>query len=200
MQRCGFNSSGFFVMDGSKRSAHANAYFTGFGASKRVVFYDTLLAQLNADEVDAVLAHELGHFKHGHIRKRLLSTFALSLLGFALLGWVAQQTWFYTGMGVQPNIVGPNDALALLLFMLVLPLVSSWASPLFAQLSRKHEFEADAFAILQTSGKHLSNALLKLYQDNASTLTPDPVYARFYYSHPPACERLARMDSPLPNA
>jgi STE24 endopeptidase len=192
MQRCGFNSNGFFVMDGSKRSAHANAYFTGFGASKRVVFYDTLLAQLNADEVDAVLAHELGHFKHGHIRKRLLSTFALSLLGFALLGWLAQQTWFYTGMGVQPNIVGPNDALALLLFMLVLPLVSTWASPLFAQLSRKHEFEADAFAILQTSGKHLSNALLKLYQDNASTLTPDPVYARFYYSHPPACERLAK--------
>ena len=193
MARCGFTSKGFFVMDGSKRSAHANAYFTGFGASKRVVFYDTLLAQLTPAEVDAVLAHELGHFKHKHIAKRLVSMFALSLVGFALLGWLTQQSWFYTGLGVYPNMAGANDALALLLFMMVLPLASTFIGPLFAQISRKHEFEADAYAVLQTSGRDLSSALLKLYRDNASTLTPDPVYVKFYYSHPPASERLGRM-------
>jgi STE24 endopeptidase len=193
MARCGFTSKGFYVMDGSKRSAHANAYFTGFGASKRVVFYDTLLAQLTAAEVDAVLAHELGHFKHRHILKRIVSMFALSLLGFAALGWVSQQVWFYTGLGVTPNITGPNDALALLLFMMVLPLAGGFLGPVFAQLSRKHEFEADAYAVAQTSGADLSSALLKLYKDNASTLTPDPVYVKFYYSHPPASERLGRM-------
>ena len=193
MARCGFQSKGFYVMDGSKRSAHANAYFTGFGASKRVVFYDTLLAQLNAAEVDAVLAHELGHFKHRHILKRIVAMFGLSLLGFAALGWLSQQIWFYTGLGVAPSLTGPNDALALLLFMMVLPLAGTFIGPLFAQLSRKHEFEADAFAVAQTSGHDLSSALLKLYQDNASTLTPDPVYVKFYYSHPPASERLGRM-------
>lgn len=193
MARCGFTSKGFYVMDGSKRSAHANAYFTGFGASKRVVFYDTLLAQLSPAEVDAVLAHELGHFKHRHILKRIVSMFALSLLGFAALGWVSQQIGFYIGLGVAPNITGPNDALALLLFMMVLPLAGVFLGPVFAQLSRKHEFEADAYAVAQTSGADLSNALLKLYQDNASTLTPDPVYVKFYYSHPPASERLGRM-------
>ncbi len=193
MARCGFTSKGFYVMDGSKRSAHANAYFTGFGASKRVVFYDTLLQQLTAPEVDAVLAHELGHFKHRHILKRVLSMFALSLLGFALLGWVSQQAWFYIGLGVAPNLSGPNDALALLLFMMVLPLLGTFVGPLFAQLSRKHEFEADAYAVAQTSGADLSSALLKLYKDNASTLTPDPLYVKFYYSHPPASERLGRM-------
>ena len=195
MARCGFSSKGFFVMDGSKRSAHANAYFTGFGASKRVVFYDTLLAQLTPAEVDAVLAHELGHFRHRHIQKRIVSLFALSLLGFALLGWLAGQAWFFTGLGVIPNLVGANDALALLLFMMVLPLFSSFVGPLFAQLSRTHEFEADAYAVAQTSGADLSSALLKLYQDNASTLTPDPVYVKFYYSHPPASERLGRMQT-----
>jgi STE24 endopeptidase len=195
MQRCGFAAKGLFVMDGSKRSAHANAYFTGFGAAKRVVFYDTLLAKLSAGEVDAVLAHELGHFKHKHIIKRIVSMFAMSLGGFALLGWLATQAWFYTGLGVQPNMTTatPNDALALLLFMLVVPVFSFFISPLFAQLSRKHEFEADAYAVAQTSGTDLSTALLKLYEDNASTLTPDPVYVKFYYSHPPASERLLRM-------
>lgn len=193
MQRCGFAAKGLFVMDGSKRSAHANAYFTGFGAAKRVVFYDTLLKQLNPGEVDAVLAHELGHFKHKHIIKRIVSMFAMSLVGFALLGWLSSQVWFYTGLGVQPNLAGANDALALLLFLLVVPLFSFFISPVFAQFSRKHEFEADAYAISQTDGKDLQSALLKLYQDNASTLTPDPLFVKFYYSHPPASERLGRM-------
>jgi STE24 endopeptidase len=193
MQRCGFAAKGLFVMDGSKRSAHGNAYFTGFGAAKRVVFYDTLLAKLSPSEVDAVLAHELGHFKHKHIIKRIAGMFALSLAGFALLGWVSTQVWFYTGLGVRPNLEGPNDALALLLFLLAVPVFSFFVSPLLARLSRKHEFEADAYAIQQTSGKDLSTALLKLYEDNASTLTPDPVFVKFYYSHPPASERLARM-------
>jgi STE24 endopeptidase len=193
MQRCGFAAKGLFVMDGSKRSAHANAYFTGFGAAKRVVFYDTLLKQLSPAEVDAVLAHELGHFKHKHIIQRIVLLFAMSLAGFALIGYLSQQVWFYTGLGVRPNLGAPNDALALLLFMLAVPLFSFFISPLFAQLSRKHEFEADAYAAKQTDGRDLSSALLKLYQDNASTLTPDPVFVRFYYSHPPASERLARM-------
>ncbi len=193
MQRCGFAAKGLFVMDGSKRSAHANAYFTGFGAAKRVVFYDTLLKQLSPGEVDAVLAHELGHFKHKHIIKRIVGMFAMSLAGFALLGWLSLQTWFYTGLGVRPNLSAANDALALLLFMLAVPLFSFFISPLFARFSRKHEFEADAYAVSQTDGKDLQNALLKLYQDNASTLTPDPVFVKFYYSHPPASERLARM-------
>lgn len=193
MQRCGFAAKGLFVMDGSKRSAHANAYFTGFGAAKRVVFYDTLLKQLKPGEVAAVLAHELGHFKHKHIIKRIIGMFAMSLAGFALLGWLSLQTWFYTGLGVHPNISVANDALALLLFLLVVPLFGFFISPLFAQLSRRHEFEADAYAVSQTDGKDLQNALLKLYQDNASTLTPDPVFVKFYYSHPPASERLARM-------
>ncbi len=193
MKRCGFTSNGFFVMDGSKRSAHANAYFTGFGASKRVVFYDTLLAQLSPPEVDAVLAHELGHFKHRHVIKRIVSMFAISLLGFFALGWLSQQLWFYTGLGVLPNLGAPNDGLALLLFMMVLPLLGTFMGPLFAQLSRKHEFEADAYAVSQTSGPALAGALLKLFEDNASTLTPDPVYVQFYYSHPPATERLGRI-------
>ncbi len=195
MQRCGFAAKGLFVMDGSKRSAHANAYFTGFGAAKRVVFYDTLLKQLSPAEVDAVLAHELGHFKHKHIIKRIIGMFAMSLVGFALLGWLSSQMWFYAGLGVKPNLNGSNDALALLLFMLVVPLFSFFVSPIFAQFSRKHEFEADAYAVAQTDGRDLRSALLKLYQDNASTLTPDPVFVKFYYSHPPASERLARMQS-----
>ena len=199
MQRCGFSAKGLFVMDGSKRSAHANAYFTGFGAAKRVVFYDTLLSKLSPAEVDAVLAHELGHFKHKHILKRIIGMFALSLAGFALLGWLSVQGWFYTGLGVIPNfhITGvagaPNDALALLLFLLVMPVFSFFITPVFAQMSRRDEFQADAYAVAQTSGADLRTALLKLFEDNASTLTPDPVFAKFYYSHPPASERLARM-------
>ncbi|MBK5207610.1 MAG: M48 family metallopeptidase, partial [Polaromonas sp.] len=161
MQRCGFMAKGLFVMDGSKRSAHANAYFTGFGATKRVVFYDTLLEQLSPDEVDAVLAHELGHFKHKHIIKRIISMFAMSLVGFALLGWLSSQAWFYTGLGVRPNLGAANDALALLLFLLVVPVFSFFISPLLTQFSRKHEFEADAYAVAQTNGKDLQSALLK---------------------------------------
>ena len=197
MQRSGFTSKGFFVMDGSRRSAHANAYFTGLGASKRVVFYDTLLAQLSPPEVEAVLAHELGHFKHRHISKRIVSMFALSLLGFALLGYLSSQAWFYTGLGLVPNIVGPNNALALLLFMVVVPFFGAFTGPVFASIYRKHEFEADAYAVAQTNQNDLGNALLKLYQDNASTLTPDPVFVQFYYSHPPALERLGKMRHPL---
>jgi len=197
MQRCGFTAKGLYVMDGSRRSKHANAYFTGFGAAKRVVFYDTLLAQLSPEEVEAVLAHELGHFKHKHITRRMVGMFAMSMLGFALLGWLSACDWFYTGLGVQPNLSlqssAPNDALALLLFLLVVPVFTVFITPLMAQLSRHHEFQADAYAAQQTDGNALAAALLKLYEDNASTLTPDPLYARFYYSHPPAAERLARL-------
>ena len=193
MQRCGFAAKGLFVMDGSRRSAHGNAYFTGLGAAKRVVFYDTLLAKLQPGEVEAVLAHELGHFKHKHITQRIVMVFALSLGALALLGWLASQPAFYLGLGVQPNLDAPNDALALMLFMLVLPVFTFFSSPLAARLSRKHEFQADAYACAQSSGADLASALLKLYEDNAATLTPDPVYARFYYSHPPASERLAAL-------
>ena len=197
MTRCGFAAKGLFVMDGSKRSAHANAYFTGFGAAKRVVFFDTLLNKLSPGEVEAVLAHELGHFKHRHVIKRIVSMFALSLVGFALLGWLSGLAWFYNGLGVQASMNAPNDALALLLFLLVVPVFSFFVSPLFAQLSRRHEFEADAYACAQADGRDLAAALLKLNADNAATLTPDPLYVRFYYSHPPAGERLAALPHPL---
>ena len=193
MARCGFTAKGLFVMDGSRRSAHANAYFTGFGAAKRVVFFDTLLNKLSPGEVEAVLAHELGHFKHRHVIKRIVAMFAISLAGFALLGWLSGQAWFYQGLGVQPGIAAPNDALALLLFLLVTPVFGFFISPLLAQLSRRHEFQADAYACQQASGADLSSALLKLHQDNAATLTPDPIYVKFYYSHPPASERLEAM-------
>ena len=198
MQRCGFAVRGLFVMDGSRRSAHGNAYFTGLGAAKRVVFFDTLLQRLGPGEVEAVLAHELGHFRHRHVMQRLLMMVAASGAGLALLGWLAGQSAFYTGLGVQPNLAAPNDALALLLFTLVLPLASFFATPLMAQLSRRHEFQADAYACAQADGRQLASALLKLHEDNASTLTPDPLYVRFYYSHPPASERLAALPPPLP--
>ncbi len=193
MQRCGFSARGLFVMDGSRRSAHANAYFTGFGRAKRVVFFDTLLARLTPAEVDAVLAHELGHFRLRHIPKRIVAMFAMSFAGFAALGYLSTAPWFYLGLGVRPNMAAPNDALALLLFLLAVPVFGFFLSPLSARMSRRHEFEADAYAVAQTSGADLSEALLKLYEDNASTLTPDPLFVRFYYSHPPAAERLARM-------
>jgi STE24 endopeptidase len=193
MQRCGFTAKGLFVMDGSKRSAHANAYFTGFGAAKRVVFFDTLLAQLSPGEIDAVLAHELGHFKHRHILKRIVVLFALSGVGLAALGFAASQAWFYTGLGVMPSLVAPNDALALILFMLFVPLVSYFVSPVASLRSRQDEFEADAYASEHAQASDLASALLKLYKDNASTLTPDPLYVRFYHSHPPASERLGRL-------
>ena len=193
MSRAGFTAKGFFVMDGSRRSAHSNAFFTGFGAAKRVVFFDTLLAQLNGDEMEAVLAHELGHFKHRHILQMMATSFAFSLLGLALLGWLLQQVWFYTGLGVVPNLQGGNSALALLLFMLFLPLVTFFITPLSSRRSRRFEFEADAYAASHSDGKSLATALLKLYQDNASTLTPDPWFVAFYYSHPPASQRIARI-------
>ena len=195
MQRCGFAAKGLFVMDGSKRSAHGNAYFTGLGASKRVVFFDTLLSKLSPGEVEAVLAHELGHFKHRHVTQRLVMMFAMSLAGLALLGWLAGQTGFYLGLGVRPNIAAPNDALALILFMTALPVFGFFVAPLMAQLSRRHEFQADAYARAQSSAADLSSALLKLHQDNAATLTPDPLYVRFYYSHPPTTERLAALQA-----
>lgn len=193
MQRCGFTAKGLFVMDGSKRSAHANAYFTGFGAAKRVVFYDTLLAQLSPGEIDAVLAHELGHFKHRHILKRIGVLFAVSGVALAALGFLANQPWFYAGLGVMPSLNAPNDALALILFMLFVPLVSFFVSPLVSQGSRNDEFQADAYASEHAQASDLASALLKLYKDNASTLTPDPLYVRFYHSHPPASERLGRL-------
>ena len=197
MERCGFRASGLFVMDGSRRSAHANAYFTGFGASRRVVFFDTLLNQLSPGEIEAVLAHELGHFRRRHVIQRMAALFLASLLGLALLGWLSNQAWFFVGLGVLPNLGAglgaPNDALALLLFLLAVPVFSTFITPVWSQLSRRHEFEADAFAAEHASGRELATALLRLYRDNASTLTPDPVFARFYYSHPPAAERLARL-------
>ena len=195
MTRSGFTAKGFFVMDGSRRSAHSNAFFTGLGSAKRVVFFDTLLKQLDGDEMEAVLAHELGHFKHRHILKMMITGFSVSLAGLALLGWLSQQVWFYTGLGVSPNLTGGNSALALLLFMLVLPLVTFFVSPLSAHRSRRFEFEADAYAVAHSNAKALGSALLKLYQDNAATLTPDPWFVAFYYSHPPASQRLARINT-----
>ena len=193
MARCGFTAKGLFVMDGSRRSAHSNAYFTGLGAAKRVVFYDTLLARLSPGEVEAVLAHELGHFKLRHVPKRMLGIFAASLAALALLGWLAQQQWFFTGLGVTPNLAAPNDALALMLLMFALPPLGFLLAPLASAWSRKHEFEADAYACAQASGSDLAQALVKLHEDNAGTLTPDPLYVKFYYSHPPAAERLAAL-------
>lgn len=182
MDKCGFRSNGIFVMDGSRRSGHGNAYFTGFGNNKRIVFYDTLLESLEPAEIEAVLAHELGHFRLKHIQKRLLSTMALSLAGLALLGALAQQDWFYAGLGVSR----PSAWMALLLFMLVLPVFSFILQPLLSRLSRKHEFEADAYAVAQSSGRDLVHALVKMYRENASTLTPDPLYSAWHDSHPPA--------------
>jgi len=193
MQRAGFTAKGFFVMDGSKRSAHSNAFFTGFGDSKRVVFFDTLLKQLSPSEMEAVLAHELGHFKHRHIFKMMATSFVMTLIGLALLGYVSQQIWFYAGLGVTPNLMGGNEAVALLLFMLVVPVFTFLLAPISSGRSRVQEYEADAYAVSQAPVADLSSALLKLYQDNAATLTPDPLYVKFYYSHPPASLRLARM-------
>lgn len=199
MQRCDFALSGLFVMDGSRRSAHANAYFTGMGAARRVVLFDTLLAQLSPAQIEGVLAHEVGHYKRRHILKRMMVMFGASLAGFALLGWLANQVWFYVGLGVTPNLFAPNHALALILFSLVLPVFGVFVSPLGAAVSRKHEFEADAYAAQHSDARALGEALVALYRDNASTLTPDPLYVRFYYSHPPALQRLQRLGA-LPDA
>lgn len=193
MARCGFRPRGLFVMDGSRRSSHANAYFGGLGRAKRVVLFDTLLARLGVPEVEAVLAHELGHFHHRHVAWMTARALAGGLLALALLGWLAARPAFYTGLGVAPNLQAPNDALALLLFMLAAPPLAFFVTPLATAWSRRAEFEADAYARTRTSGADLASALLKLHGDNGSTLTPDPVYARFYYSHPPASERLAAL-------
>jgi STE24 endopeptidase len=189
LKKCGFKSQGLFVMDGSARSSHGNAYFTGFGKNKRVVFFDTLLERLNADEIEAVLAHELGHFKHKHVIKRIAMMFTISFLGLALLGWLNQQTWFFLGLGVNDM----SSYMALILFLLVSPVFLFVLRPMMASYSRKNEFEADAYAATHSSAKHLVKALVKLYRDNASTLTPDPLHSAFYDSHPPASIRIAKL-------
>ena len=191
LHRCGFTAQGLFVMDGSKRSTHGNAYFTGFGKTKRIVFFDTLIARLSANEIDAVLAHELGHFKRRHVLKRIALTFAVSLAFLWLLAQLIHADWFYAGLGVNTQ----STAMALLLFFMVLPVFSFLLQPLGSAYSRKHEFEADAYAAQQTAAGDLVTALVKLYQDNASTLTPDPLYSAFYSSHPPATIRIARLQT-----
>jgi len=193
LARTGFSSKGVFVMDGSRRSAHGNAYFTGLGRAKRIVFFDTLVERLQPSEIEAVLAHELGHFKLKHIAKRLAFSFVASLAFLALLGWLTTQAWFYTGLGVTPSLTGSNHGVALVLFALVLPVFTFVFAPVASLLSRKHEFEADAFAARHASAGDLVNALVKLYQDNASTLTPDPLHSAFYDSHPPASIRIQRL-------
>lgn len=193
LARCGFKSKGLFVMDGSKRSSHGNAYFTGFGAAKRIVFFDTLISRLNGDEIEAVLAHELGHFKHKHVLKRMLILFGMSFVGLAFLGWLYTKDWFYQGLGMQPGDIGVQ-APALMLFMMVLPVFTFPFRPLSSLMSRRDEFEADAFAASQTDAAHLIDALVKLYEDNASTLTPDPIHSAFYDSHPPAAQRIGRLN------
>lgn len=199
LARCRFQAGGLFQIDGSRRSAHGNAYFAGAGKARRIVFYDTLLARLNVDEVEAVLAHELGHFKHRHILKRLVLQAIVSLGCFALLGWLSVQPWFYQGLGVTPEVqYGVPAGVALLLFMLVLPVFSFALHPITSWMSRRDEFQADAFAVANSDGRALVSALTKLYEDNAATLTPDPVHSAFHDSHPPALIRIARIQAQLP--
>jgi len=189
LHRCGFRVKGLMVMDGSRRSTHGNAYFTGFGAAKRIVFFDTLLARLDPPEVEAVLAHELGHFKLRHVMKRMTWVFLASLAFLWLLGSLMQQDWFYRGL----NVATPSTGMALILFFIVVPQFAFLLQPLGAMYSRKHEFEADQFAARNASAPDLASALVKLYKDNASTLTPDPLHSAFYDSHPPAVIRIARL-------
>lgn len=189
LRRCGFNSNGIFIIDGSRRSSHGNAYFSGFGKNKRIVFFDTLLQSLDNDELEAVLAHELGHFKRKHIVKGMAITFATSLIGLWVLAWLMDNEWFYSSLGVST----PSTYMALLLFSLVLPVFTFLLSPLMSMFSRKNEFEADAFAAQQTDAHNLIRALVNLYRENASTLTPDPLYSAFYDSHPPAPVRIAHL-------
>jgi len=193
LHRCGFESNGLFVMDGSRRSSHGNAYFTGLGKSKRIVFFDTLLKQLEPVETEAVLAHELGHFHHGHVKKRLLVMILTSLVGFALLGWLTQQTWFYAGLGVTH----PSNHAALVLFMLVLPAFTFALDPVMSYFSRQNEFEADAYAVSNSNGEALASALVKMYEDNASTLTPDALFSAWHDSHPPAPIRIEHIEKRL---
>ncbi len=193
LARCGFAAKGVFVMDGSTRSTHGNAYFTGFGAAKRIVFFDTLIERLNPEEIEAVLAHELGHFRHHHVIQRIVVSLLTSFAGLAVLGWLIGQPWFFEQLGVEPSLA-TRDAVALLLFFFVMPIMTFLLAPLFSQASRRHEYQADAFAAEQTGAGELSRALVKLYEDNAATLTPDPLHSAFYDSHPPAALRIARLD------
>ncbi len=191
LTRCGFNSDGIFVIDGSKRSSHGNAYFSGFGRNKRIVFFDTLLKMLNDDELEAVLAHELGHFKKKHIIKGMIISFSTTLIGLGVLAWLMKEDWFYSALGISQ----PSTYMALLLFTLVMPVFTFAFQPLFSLFSRKNEFEADAFAAEQTDAKYLIQALVGLYRENANTLTPDPLYSAFYDSHPPAPVRIAHLNA-----
>ena len=193
LARCGFNSKGIFIMDGSKRSGHGNAYFTGIGNNKRIVFFDTLVDSLDEEELEAVLAHELGHFKRKHVIKMLIASSIMSLVGFAILGWLINETWFYTGLGVQQ----PSNAAALLLFILVSPAFTFFMQPVSAYFQRKFEFEADDFAAANAKATKMISGLVKLYEENASTLTPDPLYSAFHYSHPPAAIRIAHLEKKL---
>ena len=191
LARTGFRSSGLFVMDGSRRSAHGNAYFTGFGANKRIVFFDTLLKELSGEEIEAVLAHELGHFKRRHVLKRVAAMTVVSLIGLAVLGWLSAQPWFYSGLGVST----PSVHTALMLFLTVSPVFTFVLQPLLSGWSRRHEFEADAYAVEQSDGRALIHALVKLYKENANTLTPDPLYSAYHDSHPPAPIRVAHLQA-----
>ncbi len=192
-RRCDFSLKGLFVMDGSKRSAHGNAYFTGFGRSRRIVFFDTLISRLTSAEIIAVLAHELGHYKHKHIVKRLVISFVTALVFFAILGWLAQQSWFYIDLGIMPRMDGRNDAIALILFFIIVPVFTFVLTPLMSWFSRRDEFEADRFAVSQSAPEQLVSALVKLVDDNAATLTPDPIHSAFYDSHPPAAIRIRHL-------
>jgi STE24 endopeptidase len=196
LARCGFSSQGIFIMDGSKRSGHGNAYFTGLGNNKRIVFFDTLVNSLEDEELEAVLAHELGHFKCKHVIKMLIATSLMSLISLAILGWLINEQWFYTGLGVQQ----PSNAAALLLFMLVSPVFTFFMQPVMAYFQRKFEFEADDFASKNAQASKMISGLVKLYEENASTLTPDPLYSAFHYSHPPAAIRIAHLESKIQSA
>jgi STE24 endopeptidase len=200
LERTGFRSNGVYTMDGSRRSTHGNAYFTGLGAAKRIVFYDTLIERLGPDEIEAVLAHELGHFRLHHVAKRIVSGLAVALAWLALLGWIQTQPWFPPSLGVETRAGVPDNGLVLVLFGLVMPLFAFVLAPLQSALSRRHEFEADAFAARYASAHSLVRALVKLYQDNAATLTPDPVHSVFYDSHPPASIRIDRLLAGAPAA
>jgi STE24 endopeptidase len=191
LTRCGFNSQGIFIMDGSKRSGHGNAYFTGLGNNKRIVFFDTLVKSLDEEELEAVLAHELGHFKCKHVIKMLIASSIISLISLAILGWLISQNWFFTGLGVQQA----SHAAALLLFMLVSPVFTFFMQPISAYFQRMFEFEADDFAASHAQAVKMISGLVKLYEENASTLTPDPLYSAFHYSHPPAAIRIAHLEA-----
>jgi STE24 endopeptidase len=193
LTRCDFNSKGIFIMDGSRRSGHGNAYFTGLGSNKRIVFFDTLVESLDDEELEAVLAHELGHFKRKHVIKMLIASSIMTLISFAILGWLIDKDWFFNGLGVTE----PSNAAALLLFMLVSPVFTIFMHPISAYFQRKFEFEADDFATENAQGSKMVSGLVKLYEENASTLTPDPLYSAFHYSHPPAAIRIAHIESKM---